>query len=158
MMKHFGKILKILFIVPLSFLCSCDIYRTEVVKEGVDLFTDFVTARADNWTRVGTDGKPGCLAYQDFEFPEITKDVMDNGLVSVFYCSEEPVGNGLADRDHPLPYVFTVENEHSVIVTQNIRYAVERGFLRIIVEWSDSRYYLQEYDQVFKVCIMSPGK
>lgn len=140
------------------FMSSCgDVYKTEIVKEGVDLFTDYVTATADSWTYFGNEGELGCLIYQDFEFPEISNKVMDEGLVTVYFCAREQEGNDFVDRDHPLPYVFTVENEHHQVISQNIRYAVERGFLRVIVEWSDSKTYLQD-DMQFKVCIMSPGK
>lgn len=141
------------------FLSSCgDVYKTEVIKEGVDLFTDYVIASADNWTRFGTEGQLGCLLYQDFEFPEIDRKVMDKGLVTVYYCARELEGNEWVDRDHPLPYVFAVKNEYNQVITQNIRYAVEQGFLRVMIEWSDGKTYIQDGDQEFKVCIMSQGK
>lgn len=150
-------LLSFLTCVSALFLSSCgDVYKTEIVKEGVDIFTDYVTAAPDGWVYFGNEGELGCLMYQDFEFPEITNKVMDKGLVTVYFSTKEQEGNAFVDRDHPLPYVFTVENEHHQIITQNIRYSVEQGFLRVIVEWSDSRTYLQNSMQ-FKVCIMYPG-
>lgn len=137
--------------VSFIFLMGCDVYK----MEGTELYTEFVTAYGNRWTRLGTEGQLGCLLYQDFEFPEISSEIMDRGLVTVYFCSREKEGNSLVDRDHPLPYMFTVENDSHYIITQNVRYSVEHGFLRIIIEWGDSKTYMQP-DQKFKVCILTP--
>lgn len=66
-------LLSFLTCVSALFLSSCgDVYKTEIVKEGVDIFTDYVTAAPDGWVYFGNEGELGCLMYQDFEFPEIT--------------------------------------------------------------------------------------
>ena len=146
---------KILFPIVLSalFLSGCDVYRTyetiEVVKQGTDMFVDYIDAAGADWKLSGTEGQPGCYVYQEFRFDEITSDVLNNGAVLVYLVDAE-------NRDNILPYVFPVDNGQELIM-QNIRFDVEKGILTIVIEWQDFRKYTQgDYD--FKVCILQPGK
>ena len=145
-------------IIPLATLallfCSCgDVYRTyetyEIVKQGTDMFVDYIEARGTDWQLSGTQGTPGCYVYQEFSFKEINQEVIDKGAVLVYLVDAD-------DRDNILPYVFPVDNGHELIM-QNIRYEVERGILTIVIEWQDFKKYIQG-DYKFKVCILTPGK
>lgn len=135
-------------------LCSCgDVYRTyetyEVVRPGVEMFTDYIDARGEDWITSGTAGQPGCYVFQEFKFPEITNAVLDKGAVLVYLVD-------IDNRDNILPYVYPVRNESGQKIMQNIRYDVEKGLLTLIVEWGDFRRYSVE-DFKFKVCILSQG-
>ena len=119
----------------------------EINKFGTKMFTDYIKANYDGWHREGRAGDAGFYIWQKFEFKEINKSVIDDGAVMVYFIDE----NG---GDNVLPYVFPVDNGREFVM-QNIRYRVEKGFLTIIVEWSDSEEYAIDYDMRFKVCIMS---
>lgn len=121
----------------------------EVVQQGTDMFVDYVEAKGNEWILSGTEGQPGCYVYQEFKFPEITQNVLENGAVLVYLVDSD-------DRDNILPYVFPVDNGYELIM-QNIRFDVEKGILTIIIEWQDFKKYIQG-DYEFKVCILQPGK
>lgn len=133
-------------------LCGCDVYKTyetyEVVKQGTDMFVDYIDAKGNKWERSGIEGNPGFYVYQEYRFDEITDDVLDKGAVLVYLVDAD-------GRDNILPYVFPVDNGHELIM-QNIRYDVEKGILTIIIEWQDFKKY-EQGDYRFKVCILQPG-
>lgn len=136
-------------------LCGCgDVYRTyetyEIVKQGTDMFVDYIDAKGNDWASSGTEGKAGFYVYQEFRFDEINHDVLENGAVLVYLVDAD-------GRDNILPYVFPVENDYHELLMQNIRYEVEEGILTIVIEWQDFIKYHQP-DYTFKVCILSPGK
>ena len=140
-------------IIAASFvLCGCHIHQDyetyEIVKQGTDMFVDYIDAKGDDWQLSGKDGQPGCYVYQEFRFDEITNDVLEKGAVLVYLVDAD-------GRDNILPYVFPVDNGHELIM-QNIRYDVEAGILTIIIEWQDFHKYAQE-NYRFKVCILQPG-
>lgn len=79
-LRHKDRILKnivmkkIVFPVLAALLLSgCDIHETyetyEIVKEGTDMFVDYVTAKGNEWLNSGTEGQPGFYVYQEFTFP-----------------------------------------------------------------------------------------
>jgi len=121
----------------------------EVVQQGTDMFVDYIVAKGNDWIPSGNEGQPGFYIYQEFEFPEITQNVLENGAVLVYLVDAD-------GRDNILPYVFPVDNGNELLM-QNIRFDVEKGILTIVIEWQDFRKYTQgDYD--FKVCILQPGK
>jgi hypothetical protein len=163
----------VLTIVSALLLCGCgDVYRTyetyEIVKQGTDMFVDYIDANLEDWYVVGKEGEPGCFIYQEFCFDEITEDVLNNGAVLVYQIDEDNVYNE-NKHDNILPYVFPVRNEKGKLIMQNIRFnvyrgmvernnkVVETGILTMVIEWSDFMIYNQG-DYRFKVCILSPGK
>lgn len=144
---------KIVFPVLAALLLSgCDIHETyetyEIVKEGTDMFVDYVTAKGGEWLNSGTEGQPGFYVYQEFAFPEVTDEVLVDGAVLVYLVDAD-------GRDNILPYVFPVDNGHELIM-QNIRYDVEAGKVTMAIEWQDFKRYNQG-DYKFKVCILKPG-
>ena len=128
---------KIIFPIVLSAILfsGCDVYRTyetyEVIKQGTDMFVDYIDAYGADWKLSGKEGQPGCYVYQEFRFDA-------------------------EGRDNILPYVFPVDNQ-SELIMQNIRFDVEKGILTLIIEWQDFRKYSQD-NYRFKVCILKPGK
>ena len=144
---------KIVFPVLAALLLSgCDRHETyetyEIVKEGTDMFVDYVTAKGNEWLDSGTESQPGFYVYQEFKFPEVTTEVLEKGAVLVYLVDAD-------GRDNILPYVFPVDNGHELIM-QNIRYDVEAGKVTMAIEWQDFRKYNQG-DYEFKVCILKPG-
>ena len=141
-------------VIATLLLSACDIHETyetyEIVKEGTDMFVDYVDAYGEDWLSSGKPvGEPGFYIYQEFQFNEVDDNVLNNGAVLVYLVDAD-------GRDNILPYVFPVDNGHELIM-QNIRYDVEKGKVTIIIEWQDFGKYLQN-DYKFKVCILQPGK
>ncbi len=147
------KMIAPLFAALLLF-CSCgDVYRTyetyEVVRPGVEMFTDYIDAMGRDWKIDGAEGKPGCYVYQEFKFPEVNKAVLDKGAVLVYLVDA-------SGRDNILPYVYPVKNESGQKLMQNIRFDVDEGMITLVVEWEDFKIYRLD-DFRFKVCILSQG-
>ena len=95
---------KIVFPVLAALLLSgCDIHETyetyEIVKEGTDMFVDYVTAKGNEWLNSGTEGQPGFYVYQEFTFPEVTTEVLEKGAVLVYLVDAD-------GRDNILPKKF----------------------------------------------------
>jgi hypothetical protein len=144
-------------------LCGCgDINKTyetyEIVKKGVDMTTIEITASRTGWhdSKEG-EGNPGFYVYQQFDFPEITPEIFNNGSVLVYMIET----NQDYTCKHVLPYVYprdVIDNGNRFQIMQNIRYEVEPGLLTIAVEWQDFFKCPLDEDFKFDVCILSPGK
>lgn len=142
-------------------LCGCgDSYPTynnyydtyEVVRPGVQMFTDYIEAPGTKWQTEGVEGKPGFYVYQSFSFPEINENVLEKGAVLVYLVDSD-------GRDNILPYVYPVINENSRILMQNLRYDVEKGNLTLIIEWEDFKNYTNPNETFsYKVCILEPDQ
>lgn len=144
-------------------ICGCgDINKTyetyEIVKKGVDMTTIEITASKNGWhdSKEG-EGNPGFYVYQQFDFPEITPEIFNDGSVLVYMIehAEEYTCK------HILPYVYprdVVDGNNRFQIMQNIRYEVEPGLLTIAVEWQDFYKCPLNEDFKFDVCILSPGK
>lgn len=164
---------KSLFLIPIAamLLCGCDIHETnqtyQIIKQGTDMFVDYIDLEASELLISGTEGQPGCFAYQEFAFDEITEDVLANGAVLVYLIDEPNDYNEFA-HDNILPYVYPVRNNSGQLLMQNIRFNVYRGvvnrdgvdvntgIISIVLEWQDFKIYDQG-NYKFKVCILQPG-
>lgn len=166
---------KSIFLIPIAamLLCGCDFHETnntyQIIKQGTDMFVDYIDLVASELQISGTEGQPGCFAYQEFAFDEITEDVLANGAVLV-YLMDEPNYYNEDKHDNILPYVYPVrDNDTGQLLMQNIRFNVyrgmvnrdgvdvETGIISIVFEWQNFRIYNQG-DYSFKVCILQPGK
>lgn len=144
-------------------LCGCgDINKTyetyEIVKKGVDMATYEITAPRNGWhdSKEG-EGNPGFYVYQQFDFPEITPEIFNDGSILVYMIEVNPDYS----CKHILPYVYPrdiVDGVNRFQIMQNIRYEVEPGLLTIAVEWQDFVKCPLDEDFKFDVCILSPGK
>jgi len=143
------KIILMLTAIVLLF-SGCDIHTTEIVKPGVDMFTDYIDANKADWNSAGREGDSGFYLYQEFKFGEITNRVLRDGSVLVYLVDAD-------NRDNMLPYVTPFDNGRNIIM-QNIRYEVEKGILTLVIEWQDFCSYKPDLNNLkFKVCILVPG-
>ena len=166
---------KSMFLIPIAamLLCGCDVHETnntyQIIKQGTDMFVDYIDLDASELLISGTEGQPGCFAYQEFPFDEITEDVLANGVVLV-YLIDEPNNYNEEKHDNILPYVYPVRDKDTgQLLMQNIRFNVyrgmvnkdgvdvETGIISIVFEWQNFKIYDQG-DYSFKVCILQPGK
>ena len=133
-----------LLVVALIF-CGCSYDKYEI---GSDLQVYYEDAPANKWLSSGREGEPGYYVYQQFRFPEITSSVMDEGAVMVYLCE--------GSIDVPLPNVFPVEDGRT-IVTENMRFEVEKGLVTIVLEWNDFNFHDNLENYKFKICILTPS-
>ena len=144
---------KVLFLLfsALFVFSGCDIYTTEIVKPGVDIYTEYITVSPDEWVKnTKREGEAGCYLYKTVPCKNIDRNVLDNGAVMAYMIDDK-------EGDNPLPYVFPVETKRSIIL-QNIRFNVKKGYITFVVEWDDSEIYELDYKIQFKVCVFVPEK
>ena len=146
---------KVLFLLfSAMIVCSgCDIHTTEIVKPGVDIYTEYITVSPGDWKRTVTpEGDTGCYLYYTVECKNIDRNVMDDGAVVVYMADDN-------EGDNLLPYVFPVEESNrGKILLQNIRFNVKKKYITFIVEWNDAEIYEINYKIKFKVCVFAPEK
>jgi hypothetical protein len=145
---------KVLFLLFSALIvCSgCDIHKTEIIKPGVDIYTEYITVSSGQWKRNEiSDGAAGCYIYTTVPCKKIDRNVLDNGAVVVYMYDNE-------EGDNLLPYVFPVEIERGV-TSQNIRFQLnKKGEITFVVEWGNAKIYTIDYDIKFKICIFAPEK
>jgi len=83
---------------------------------------------ADDWVDDGQPGDPEFFRFLDLSVPEITQDIVDNGLVLVYYRVDEN------ERWNILP--FTIIN-HDPPFTQVFDFTYDPGFVTLYVKATD---------------------
>jgi hypothetical protein len=82
------------------------------------------TVQANQWYTYGVLGQPGFQYYRQFDVPEVTQDVMDNGAVMVYIKQD--------DLFYPLPAI--TDNDGWV---NTIQFNVYPGMVEVFVEDTD---------------------
>ena len=138
----------LLLITAIVVLSGCEFNTTKII-DGAEMYSDEITAKPSNWKTSGISGEQGSYVYQEFEFKEINREVLKRGAVLVYLIDAD-------NRDNQLPYVHSFETGRD-IVTENIRFEVERGLVTIVVTWDDFKLYDINENLKFKVCIIYPS-
>ncbi|MBO5932271.1 MAG: hypothetical protein J6Q19_00910, partial [Bacteroidaceae bacterium] len=115
---------------------------------GVDMEVIYIDAKRNNWQISGKGGEEGCYQFQEFNFPEITNAVLNEGAVLVYYIDKE-------GRDNMLPLVLPYDEGRETVI-ETIRFDCEKGYLTLIIESSDFMAVPSSRDIRFKVCILKP--
>jgi hypothetical protein len=124
------------------------VFGCTVNEEGVSMQTINIVANQNDWvTTTILPGREGHYMYQEFAFPEINDNVLNNGVVLVTYIDNH-------GRDNLLPLVMPYEGDRYDIM-ENVRYECERGILTIIIECSDFSSANRTSNMNFKVNILS---
>ncbi|MBO4500369.1 MAG: hypothetical protein J5732_09005 [Bacteroidaceae bacterium] len=154
-MKFIIRNISLLFLALIA--GGCTKYVTERITEqpinnyyGANVKSYYITAKNDRWLVPDNimPGKEGYYAFQTFEFPEINDNVIENGVVLVYYIDS-------SGRDNLLPYIIPFGQE-GYCVYESYRYDIEKGFLTVIIESSDFQYVPREIDLRFKVVVIEP--
>jgi len=102
---------------------------------------DFIVQNSE-WVEYGTAGNPGYGFAVDLSFPEITDNVIQNGMVTLYMKSGESW--------LPVPVSFYNENYQGGFI-----YAMKRGIFSI--EYYESDHYTVRPDtQIFRLVIVQP--
>ena len=139
-------------------------YITNEYYQGAKVYARDYTVKPSDWIKYQGDLEPGDENYffADFDNPDITQDVVDNGTVQAYiYTIVDPTNN--VGSWNPLPFVYpllivTKDNNGNVIDTQvvpeNTRFEYNVGRVTFLIQ------HLDGYDPIdianemsIKVCV-----
>ncbi len=143
---------KILFVMAAAMLMLASVSckkEDPAPITGTQMITSYYTVKPSQWvTNNNLD-----YYYAAFENADITKDVVENGCVQVYYVDSE-------NRDNPLPYeIFRsipVTDTTYAYYSDNFTYDIEESIVTFKFQSSDfnSSESLNDYGNiVFKVCV-----
>lgn len=163
---------KLIFMMALSIMvlvsCErehyCDCNNNNVPSNTVALSTFYIDVEPEDWAAEPVP-PPIEAEYDDaekyvsasFEAPEITENVINNGLVVAYFVDGKYVGEDYVEYDNQLPYVFPVVTSTSDTIYENMRFDYTRGEITFIIEDSDMGFTFPNNDRTFKVCVFSPN-
>ena len=133
----------------------CDCNNNNVPSNTVALSTFYIDVKPEDWAAVPVpppieaeydDAEK--YVYASFEAPEITENVIENGLVISYFVDGE--------YDNQLPYVYPVPLLTDTIY-ENMRFDYKKGVITFIIEDSDMRFAIPTNERKFKVCVFSPN-
>jgi hypothetical protein len=165
------KTLKLLIpaIAVLALLQGCTkeyITKQYITQEynGAQVYARDYTVKQSDWKRNEGENNPGFdnYLYAEFDNPDITKDVVDNGTVQAFiytiYNVEENLGSW-----NPLPFVYPLLIEekddsgnvvNSFIVAENTRFEYNVGKVTFIIQDLDGINPLDIANEMsIRVCV-----
>lgn len=108
-MKLLRLFIPALAILALAQGCTKEYYTNEYYQ-GSKVYARDYTVKASDWKRNEGANNPGFenYLYADFENPDITQDVVDNGTVQAFIYVLYNVAENLGSWN-PLPYAYPLE-------------------------------------------------
>ncbi|MBR5832254.1 MAG: hypothetical protein IKY79_06525 [Bacteroidales bacterium] len=135
------KIIIALFIAIPCFMTSCikeedvHIHNYGIVK------TFYIDVYSNHW--VDRNDLP--YIYASFSAPEITKEVIENGIVVAYFIDAD-------GRDNMLPYLLPYYDDNiGDYYYENVRFDVSRGKITFIIEDSDFNHANIPSHMSFKV-------
>lgn len=135
------KIIIALFIAIPCLMTSCikeedvHIHNYGIVK------TFYIDVYSNHW--VDRNDLP--YIYASFSAPEITKEVIENGIVVAYFIDAD-------ERDNMLPYLLPYyDNNIGDYYYENVRFDVSRGEITFIIEDSDFNHANIPSHMSFKV-------
>jgi hypothetical protein len=137
-------ILITLFTLPLFFSSCTKEYITEEYYTGgnADMQTIDFTIQSGDWVEYGTAGEPGYGFAVDLAMPEITQNVVQNGMVSLYFKSGESW--------IPVPVYFYNDSYQGGFI-----YVLKAGLFSI--EYYESDHFTVRPDtQIFRLVIVQP--
>ncbi len=144
------KTLKLLIpaIAVLALLQGCTkeyITKQYITQEynGAQVYARDYTINPKDWIRIKGANNPGFdnYLYAEFDNPDITKDVVDNGTVQAFIYTIYDVAKNLGSWN-PLPYLYPLEikttdeggKEEILIAPENTRFEYNEGTVTFIIQ------------------------
>ena len=144
---------KLIFItlVALSlFSSSCTKeYVTNVVGGNADMRTVDFNVLTNQWVEYGTPGEQGYGYYVDLTFPEITNNVIQNGMVTLY------MKRGDTWTSIPFNYFYRSTGTTPVNYEGGFFYSMQQGVFSIDYYESD-HYTMNPGDQTFRLVIVQP--
>jgi hypothetical protein len=133
-------------------LCSTSCtkeYVTNVVGGNADMRTVDFNVQTNDWVEYGTPGEQGYGFYVDLTFPEITNNVIQNGMVTLY------MKRGDTWTSIPFNYFYRSTGVDPVNYEGGFFYSMQQGLFSIDYYESD-HYTLNPGDQTFRLVIVQP--
>ena len=110
-MKLFRLFIPAIAILALAQGCTKE-YITNEYYQGAKVYARDYTVKPSDWKRNEGVNNPGFenYLYADFDNPDITKDVVENGTVQAYIYTIYNVAQNLGNWN-PLPYAYPIEIE-----------------------------------------------
>ena len=136
---------RLIFIAVLAitlFSASC----TDDIGGNADMSTVDFTVQGNQWLIVGNEGEVGYGYVVDLDFPELTDNVIQNGMVNLYMKS--------GDAWIPVPVYFYYQSD-DVLYQGGFFYRMKRGVFSIDYYESDG-YTQNPGTQNFRLVIVQP--
>ena len=125
--------------------CDCNNSCPNIPTNTVALSTFYIPVAPEKWEVCDDVEK---YVFASFDAPEITENVIENGLVVSYFVDGE--------YDNQLPYVYPVPLLTDTIY-ENMRFDYKKGVITFIIEDSDMGFAIPTNEREFKVCVFSPN-
>lgn len=155
---------KLIFMMALSIMvlvsCErehyCDCNNNNVPSNTVALSTFYIDVLPEDWVEYDDDDAEKYV-YASFKAPEITGNVVNNGLVVAYFVDRKYVDEEYIEYYNQLPYVFPVVTSTSDTIYENMRFDYTGEEITFIIEDSDMGFAIPTNEREFKVCVFSPN-
>jgi len=124
-------------------------YVTNVVGGNADMRTVDFNVLTNDWVEYGTPGEQGYGYYVDLTFPEITNNVIQNGMVTLY------MKRGDTWTSIPFNYFYRSTDVVPVNYEGGFFYSMQQGLFSIDYYESD-HYTLNPGSQTFRLVIVQP--
>jgi hypothetical protein len=124
-------------------------YVTNVVGGNADMRTVDFNVLTNQWVEYGTPGEQGYGFYVDLTFPEITNNVIQNGMVTLY------MKRGDTWTSIPFNYFYRSTDVVPVNYEGGFFYSMQQGLFSIDYYESD-HYTLNPGSQTFRLVIVQP--
>jgi len=144
------RIIFITLVAVSLFSTSCTKeYVTNVVGGNADMRTVDFNVQTNQWVEYGTPGEQGYGYYVDLDFPEITNNVIQNGMVTLY------MKRGDSWTSIPFNYFYRSTDIVPVNYEGGFFYSMQQGLFSIDYYESD-HYTLNPGSQIFRLVIVQP--
>jgi len=144
------RIIFITLVAVSIFSTSCTKeYVTNVVGGNADMRTVDFNVQTNQWVEYGTPGEQGYGYYVDLDFPEITNNVIQNGMVTLY------MKRGDSWTSIPFNYFYRSTDIVPVNYEGGFFYSMQQGLFSIDYYESD-HYTLNPGSQIFRLVIVQP--
>jgi hypothetical protein len=144
------KLILITLVAVSLFSTSCTKeYVTNVVGGNADMRTVDFNVLTNDWVEYGTPGEQGYGFAVDLDFPEITNNVIQNGMVTLY------MKRGNTWTSIPFNYFYRSTNVVPVNYEGGYFYSIQQGVFSIDYYESDHLTH-NPGDQTFRLVIVQP--
>ncbi|MBO5974698.1 MAG: hypothetical protein J6P95_03140 [Paludibacteraceae bacterium] len=135
--------------------CDCNNSCPNIPTNTVALSTFYIDVKPQDWSKFDGIEK---YVFAPFDAPEITENVIKNGLVVSYFVDGDYDNYDNYDNYYynQLPYVYPVPLLTDTIY-ENMRFDYKKGVITFIIEDSDMEFAIPTNERKFKVCVFSPN-
>ena len=137
---------KIIMVVMIVFLASCQKKTTIIEEYNVNTFTRDFNVKKDHWY-TGKDDESGIYFYYEFPEANLTQTVYKSGIMQAFIILND---NNIC----PLPFDDFWIDDNNYRWTEQVTCEFRPGFVTFILKYDDHALEKPYYDYDFKIRFM----